>query len=78
MCEGAESRGVAVPLAHSRGSSATSTVLRRSTGEVGDLGELIVRIIEAAAVTPTWRDRVQLATGFAEDVARRLLERRVR
>jgi len=74
MCEGAESCGVAVPLAHARGSSTTSTVPSRSTVEVGDLGELIVRIIEAAAGSPAWRDRVQLAIGFAEDVARMFVE----
>lgn len=74
MLESAESCGVTVPLADSRGASAPSTVLRRSTVELGDVGELIVRIIEATAASPSWCVRVQLAKGFAEDVARRLAE----
>lgn len=74
MAEGAESRGVTAPLAHARGASAPSTVPCRSTVEVGDRGELIVRIIEATAASPAWRDRVQLAKGFAEDVALGLAE----
>ena len=52
----------------------TSTVPCRSAVEVGDLGELGVRIIEATAASPAWRDHVRLAQGFAEDVARRLLD----
>jgi hypothetical protein len=71
MMEGAESCGVTVELADARGPSATSTVPCRSTVDVGDL---IIRIIEAAAASPTWRNRVQLAKGFAEDVARMLAE----
>jgi hypothetical protein len=33
-----------------------------------------VRIIEATATSPAWRDRVQLAKGFAEAIARILAE----
>lgn len=74
MTEGAESRGLTAPLAHARGASAPSTVPCRSTVEVGDLGEVVVRIIEATAASPVWRDRVRLANGFAAEVARRLVE----
>jgi len=74
MTEGAESCEVTVPLAHSRGASAPFTVPSRSTVDVGDLGELIVRIIVATAASPAWRDRVRLAGGFAEDVAKMLVK----
>ncbi len=74
IVEDAESCGVTVPLAHARGASVPSTVPWRSTVELGEVGELIVRIIEATAGNPAWRDRVQLAKGFAEDVARMLAE----
>ena len=50
----------------------------RSTVEDRGFGELVVRIIESAAESPAWRDRVRLAWGFAEDVARRLLEGTIR
>ena len=73
MTEGAESCEVTVELAHSRGASATSTVPCRSTVDVADLGELIVRIIEVTAASPAWRDRGQLARGFAEEVAKMLV-----
>lgn len=71
MTEGAESCEVTVPLAHPRGPSTTSTVPCRSTVEADDL---VVRIIEAAGASPTWRIRVQLAKGFAEYVATMLAE----
>jgi hypothetical protein len=41
---------------------------------IGDFGELVVGIIEAIAMSPAWRDRVRLEKGFAEVVARTLVE----
>jgi hypothetical protein len=38
------------------------------------LRELVVQAVDAVAASPDWRDRVQLARRFAEDVATLLAE----
>lgn len=58
---------------NSRESTRTTAVASRATALARDVLERIVFVMNLQAVNGQWRDRVQLAPGFAEDVARNVV-----